>query len=415
MELSSERLTFLAELPTLLNSSLKTGQVIEAALKYLRSQLQAEAATVFLTQAGSGELLFWALQGSGASGLAGKRMPSDKGLVGWVIQHREALLVNDVQNDPRFFSEIDRESEFRTRSVICVPLVARGKKLIGALQVLNRLDDQGFSPEDLYFVERFGHQAALAIFNAKLYKEAQSKNRQLAELNRKKDDMMSVIIHEFRTPINILQNSIELLTDEAIAGAARETVARTLKNGLTRLTTTVARIRDVTAVTGGTLQLHREPVLVTDVVELLNQQFGPIFADRKQEYTVTIGADVSAVSADHTLILVALKNLISNAIRFTPDGGSIALAIFRTAGLVEFAVTDTGIGIEPDQQEAIFETFYEAVDALEHSSGTYEFKSCGLGLGLPTARAILEGHGTEITVRSKPGLGSRFSFRLPVA
>ncbi len=411
-KLSIDRLEFLSELPTLLNSSLRTAQVIEGALKYLRAKLEAEAATVFLMQGSGKELTFWALQGGDASGLIGKRMPSDQGLVGWVIQNREPLLVNDVKNDERFFSEIDTETDFQTNSVICVPLIARGKRLIGALQVINRKDGGSFTEEDLYFVEKLSHQAALAIFNAKLYKEAQASNRQLAELNRKKDDMISVITHEFKTPINILQNSIELLTVDSLSEAQRKTIAKTLLNGLTRLTSVVSRVRDVSTVTQGKLVAQLTPVTVKEVVDLIVSEFQEIFENRNLNFTSDISEDSPEVLADPTLIMVAIRNLISNAIRFTPDNGSISLSAYRTVGLVEFAVTDTGIGIEESQHKAIFERFYEVTDALNHGSGNYEFKSCGLGLGLPTAKAILEAHDTDLIVQSKLEQGSRFSFRL---
>lgn len=414
-KLSLDRLEFLAELPTLLNSSLRTGQVIEGALKFLRSKLEAEAATVFLLQGSGKELTFWALQGGDASGLIGKRMPSDQGLVGWVIQKREALLVNDVESDPRFFSEVDKETEFKTKSVICVPLIARGKRLIGALQVINRKDGGSFTEEDLYFTEKLSHQAALAIFNAKLYKEAQASNRQLAELNRKKDDMISVITHEFKTPINILQNSIELLTVDSLAEAQRKVIASTLLSGLSRLTTVVSRVRDVSSVTQGKLSPQLAPFAAGEIVQLIISEFEEVFARRNLNFSSDIGEKGPLVEADLTLIMVAMRNLISNAIRFTPDHGSIAISAFQTVGLVEFAVTDTGIGIEESQQKAIFERFYEVADALSHGSGSYEFKSCGLGLGLPTAKAILEAHGTDLIVKSKLDQGSRFSFRLKPA
>ena len=118
------------------------------------------------------------------------------------------------------------------------------------------------------------------------------------------------------------------------------------------------------------------------------------------------------MTADTTLLLVVLKNLISNSIRFTADGGEIVLRAALQAGLVEISVRDTGIGIEAKELPLIFEKFYEVTDALEHTSGTYEFRSCGLGLGLSSVKTILESHGSEIEVKSEPGKGSEFKFCL---
>lgn len=413
IELHERRVKFLAELPTLLNSSLQTETVIETALKYLRLELEAEAATVFLTSPSSSEVTFWALHGGDSQRLAGKRMPADAGIVGWTIRNKKPLLVNDAREDPRFFSDIDKETTFETKAVICTPLLTRGTELIGAIQVLNKVGGGTFSEEDLAFVEKFSHQAALAIHNAQLYKEAQRQNRQLAVLSRRKDDMISVITHEFQTPINILQNSLELLSCDFLGEDARQKISRTLLNALNRLTSIVSKIRNLSLITSEALKLERKEVSIAEVFEAISTEFESVLTKRNLSLSTTIGEEVTAVSADHTLILVALKNLIANAIRFTPDHGKIALTAEKSTGLVRIAVTDSGIGIEEKEMDLIFEKFYEVAGLLEHSSGTYEFKSCGLGLGLPTVRAIVEAHGSSVNVESTPGKGSCFSFRLP--
>ena len=110
-----------------------------------------------------------------------------------------------------------------------------------------------------------------------------------------------------------------------------------------------------------------------------------------------------------------LNNLVANAIRFTPDGGVVTIGCRQDNSSVEIFVRDTGIGIDPEHQNLIFEKFFEVTDAMNHSSGDLEFKSAGLGLGLATSKAVLASHSSVIKVESTPGKGSEFSFSLPAA
>jgi signal transduction histidine kinase len=135
--------------------------------------------------------------------------------------------------------------------------------------------------------------------------------------------------------------------------------------------------------------------------------------ERHQTLHVECPDDVGRAEGDFGLLLIVLRNLVSNAIRFTPDGGRISVSAARTSGIVKIRVTDTGIGMEPAHQSLIFEKFYEVASSLNHSSGDYEFKSGGLGLGLATVKAILQAHGSACELDSKPGQGSTFSFSLP--
>jgi signal transduction histidine kinase len=110
-----------------------------------------------------------------------------------------------------------------------------------------------------------------------------------------------------------------------------------------------------------------------------------------------------------------MRNLITNAIKFTPDGGHVYVTSEPKTGRVELEVRDTGIGISADEQNAVFEKFYEVRDHLNHNSGTFDFKGGGLGLGLSTVKAILNAHGSGISLKSEPGKGSSFSFCLDSA
>lgn len=414
-ELSVDRLRFLARIPTLLNSSLETKQIISVSVQHLRKELEAEAATVYLRSGKSKELRFWAVQGSGSEHLQEKKISADVGIVGWVVSNRESVIVNDVKNDPRFFGRVDQESGFQTRSMLCAPLLSRGRECIGAIQVLNRVGEKPFLEEDLSFLEQFAHQASLAIENARLFEELKTRAHQLATMDRRKQEVITVIAHEFRTPLNIIQNSAEMLGESNLSAQDRQAVVTTLQSGVSRLTAVVGKIKTASAVGSEQLKVSLQPVALLPLFQELQTLYAEPIAGRGLTLSVDILSGTDPVLADPALLMVAMKNLVSNAIRFTADGGSISLRARPQAGLVEITVQDTGIGIAEAELPLIFEKFYEVTDALEHSSGTFQFRSCGLGLGLAAVKTILEAHQSQVEVTSRLGSGSEFRFCLKTA
>ncbi|MCO6432292.1 MAG: GAF domain-containing protein [Deltaproteobacteria bacterium] len=414
LEVGIERLIFLSKLPLLLNSSLETRKVVEISLEHLRTRLSAEAATVFILEEETKELTFWALKGGDNSRLEGIKMPSDKGIVGWVIEHQDSVLVNDVSNDQRFFSDIDKEGgAFKTRNLVCVPLTVRGNVRIGAIQVLNKHENADFTEDDHLFVEQFSHQVALAIDNSRLFEAVKERNLKLETLDRRKNEMIQVIAHEFRTPLNVIQTSSDLIASGYLKSEeAVKEISSTLERGVERLTKLMSQIRNVSLVSQGKLEVEMDEIDVNELLATLTKKYSEQAGERQVLISQEIGKGVSKVKGDLSLILVVLNNLISNAIRFTPDGGKVKIGAVKQAGFVKFSIADTGIGIKESELQVIFEKFYEVGDAMQHSSGELEFMSGGLGLGLATCKSILAAHGCRLDVNSQPGKGSTFSFNL---
>lgn len=411
--LSPQRTQLLVRLPLLLNSSLETRRIIGAAIRHLAAEIEAEAGTVFLSDPKTGELIFWALEG-GSDALVGKRIGKGRGVVGWVIENSEATLVKDCSKDPRFYAAVDRDSEFITRDMLCVPLVTKGGTL-GALQLLNSEREGGFNAQDLEFAEQAASQLALAIDNARLYEELARQNKKLAALAKKKDELMSVIAHEFRTPLMLVQSSADLLASGAMPDEeSQRKIAETLRRGAERVTKLLTNIQSMSLLSDRKLAVAAVDFDLGEMIRGVAQSRMEGVNKRSQFLHLDIEPDIDSVVGDEALLSIVVANLLDNAIRFTPDGGKIVLSAKHSAGEILVGVRDTGIGIAADQIPAIFDKFYEVTDVLNHSSGTYEFMSAGLGLGLATVWSILEAHGTEIKVESELGKGSFFSFRLPL-
>ena len=409
---SLDRLGFLTQLPVLINSSLVTREIIGRSLHLLNERLVCEASTIFLIVPETNEIEFWALKG-GTAELSGQRLPGGTGIAGWVINNKQSVLTNDVANDPRFFKKVDADAGFITNAMICVPLLVRGDQVIGALQLLNPENESGFVHEDMLFAEHVGRHLALSLENAQLIEKLKKQHRELALLDKRRTELSGLIAHEFRTPINVIQSAAELIAMQHENSKDRSLV-RLMINGVARLVQLIDQVRDLSVSSKSDLELQVETFLLQDVFATLVDCFETIITNRKLQLVID-APECPAVRADPALILVAIKNLLANAIRYTPDNGTIILKALPRAGMVEISVIDTGIGIAEDQVDVIFQKFYEVQSIYEHSSGTFEFKSGGLGLGLPTVQSILKAHGTSVQVDSTVGKGSRFYFSLPQA
>lgn len=228
----------------------------------------------------------------------------------------------------------------------------------------------------------------------------------LAEADVQRRNMMADIAHELRTPLTVVQGSLEALMDgvydlttENVAGIHKQTVV------LTRL---VADLRDLALAEAGQLRLERKPVSLVDVIAQVSEGL-EIQAHEKE---VTIKAEVAAnlpqVQADEQRITQVLFNLISNALRHTPAGGTVTVSAELREDRVLVSVRDTGSGIPPEDLPHVFERFYRADRSRTRSTG-------GSGLGLTIAKQIVEAHGGKIWTQSWLGAGSTFAFSLPLS
>lgn len=400
----------LARLPLLFTASGDSDQARALALRHLKNELHAEAATLFLLDPTHKHLRLWAVEG-GESSLTTAVIPAERGIVGWVVERQESAMVSDAALDPRFFQEVDQASGFRTRSVLCVPLSGAGRERIGAIQVLNR-EGGDFTHEDLELVECLAPQFVLGLQNALLRERIVEQQETLEALKRKRNDMLTVLSHELRTPLGLVQTASDLLSRGKLDAEMQSRTLQRLNEGLQRLTRLASQIRNAAALRGAKIEVPKAPMSVSAVCEaVIGQLSAAAAAVRKLEIAKDLPPDLVSVG-DDALFGMALSNLVHNAIRFTPDGGSIRIEARRELGVIVLNIIDSGIGIPEDQRGAIFEKFYEVGDTMAHSSGSLGFRSGGLGLGLATAKAILDAHGASLEVESEVGAGTTFRVRI---
>ncbi len=181
--LESEKLGVAIEIGSMVNSSLNLAEVLALIMRHVNRVTDSIASTLMLLNDKTGELVFSVPTGPKAAKLTDIRLPPGEGIAGWVAEHGQPALVPNVREDPRFYQEIDKISEFETKSILCVPLKAK-TKLIGVLEAINKANGNSFTEEDALVLSVFAYQAAMAIENARLYgelKESEEKYRLLVE------------------------------------------------------------------------------------------------------------------------------------------------------------------------------------------------------------------------------------------
>ena len=292
------------------------------------------------------------------------------------------------------------------RSVLAVPLL-REQRILGALTVW-RKEAGNFSPEIVNLLQTFATQSALAMQNARLFREIEDKSRQIEAANRHKSEFLANMSHELRTPLNAIIGFSEVL-GERMFGELNEKQAEYTEDILSsgrHLLSLINEILDLSKVEAGRMELE----LATFDLPLAIDNARTFVRERATKHginlDVTVDERLGEFVGDERKIKQVLLNLLSNAVKFTPEGGRIGIKARQADGSVEISVSDTGIGIAPEDQPKIFEEFRQV-------GADYAHKVEGTGLGLTLAKKFVELHGGKIWVESEVGKGSTFTFSLP--
>ncbi|MBU5637244.1 PAS domain S-box protein [Geomonas sp. Red69] len=259
----------------------------------------------------------------------------------------------------------------------------------------------------------------------------------LARLNRMKDSFLGLASHELKTPLTVIMGYSELITTD-LADKVDKTVLEmvvNIANAAARLDNIIKDMVDVSMIDEKRLQLKVEDIQLNRLIEASVNELRFFFSMRKQEVVLNLDESLPSIRGDALRLMQLLSNILGNAIKFTPDGGRITVsssAKYLLRGpsgrgegrehhlFLEITVTDTGIGIDREDQVRVFDKFYEVGNIQEHSSGKVAFKAKGAGLGLSIAKGIVDMHGGEIWVEStgynpERFPGSTFHILLPVA
>ena len=330
------------------------------------------------------------------------------GVVGRAAASREPVVVPNILEErayaPRMRQMLER---FGFRASLAVPLL-REDRIIGGL-VVRRKSAGEFRPEVIELLKTFATQSVLAIQNARLFREIEDKSRQIEAANQHKSEFLANMSHELRTPLNAIIGFSEVL-QEKLFGELNEKQAEYTDDILTsgrHLLSLINEILDLSKVEAGRMELE----LATFDLPLAIDNARTFVRERATRHGITLDVRIDErlgdLVGDERKIKQILLNLLSNAVKFTPEGGRIGIEARQADGAVEISVTDTGVGIAPEDQPKIFEEFRQV-------GSDYAHKVEGTGLGLTLAKKFVELHGGRVWVESEVGKGSKFTFTLPL-
>lgn len=239
---------------------------------------------------------------------------------------------------------------------------------------------------------------------AHISSEMEKVQKRMERVDRSKSAFISVAAHELKTPITLIEGYASMMDDLMQQGRATslDGLLAGMNTGIERLRSIVDDMIDVSMIDNELLQLNFQPIQVSQMLSALSLEMEPVLQTRKLTIDIRdFDGSKEWIYIDPTRITQALRNVIHNAIKYTPDGGKIMIDGRRLSGFIEVTVADTGIGISAEDQATIFEKFGQLGRVDLHSSGKTKFKGGGPGLGLPIARGILEAHGGSIWVQSE--------------
>jgi signal transduction histidine kinase/DNA-binding response OmpR family regulator len=324
--------------------------------------------------------------------------------VGRAARTRQVLQIPDLDE-----AELDPHLEVLHRagwrSLIAIPLV-RADRVVGSL-VVRRKTTGSFSDETCELLAAFASQSAVALTNARLYQQLEQQSIELAEASRHKSEFLASMSHELRTPLNAVIGFSEVLLERMFGelNDRQEEYLKDIHAAGRHLLALLGDILDLSKIEAGRMELD---LATFPIVDVLGQAMS-LVRERAAEHGLRLTLDtddgLGSITADELRLKQVLLNLLSNAVKFTPPGGSIAIHAGRDSGDLVITVTDTGIGIELEDQHRIFDSFQQGGRSPSTAEGT--------GLGLTLSKRIVELHGGTLWLRSTPGVGSTFGFSIP--
>jgi len=330
-----------------------------------------------------------------------------QGVTTQVMEQRQPVQIPDIAAEGAYESPIRGPLvEAGHRALLGVPLLSEDE-VIGVLAVTRKAPGV-FEPEIVRLLSTFATQSALAVQNARLFREIEDKSQQLETASRHKSEFLANMSHELRTPLNAVIGFSEVLL-QRMFGELNDKQDEYLKDIYAsgqHLLSLINDILDLSKIEAGRMELTPAPFHLPSALE----NAVTLVKERAGRHAIALNPDVDPqlgeVVGDERKIKQVLLNLLSNAVKFTPEGGRITLKAGPRDGAVEIAVTDTGIGIALEDQAAIFEEFRQV--------GSDERRREGTGLGLTLAKKFVELHGGRIWVESEVGRGATFTFTLPL-
>ncbi|MBM3181490.1 MAG: GAF domain-containing sensor histidine kinase [Chloroflexi bacterium] len=331
------------------------------------------------------------------------KIPLSGSVAGWVFLNVTPLAIDDVSKDNRHYDKIDDLVGFKTKSLLGVPLIVHGRP-VGVFEVFNKQNN--YTGEDILILETLASLASTALQNDMLEKNIFSSQEEARELDKLKNEFIAITSHELRTPLGLILGHATFLR-ELVGNEYQEQVDAIIRNA-SRLKEIIESLASVDNYeTGGSLIRSRR-VSVARIIEDVSASFHEMTKSKGISLKTEIKQGHELwVDLDGGKIAIVLSNLLKNALTFTNEGGHVLVRGEQQPEYVMVSVQDDGLGIPIKDLPRIFDRFYQVESHLTRRHG-------GMGLGLSVAKVMIEMHGGRIWAESKEGVGSTFTFLLPV-
>lgn len=393
----------LAEISTSLNSQYDLQPLLQHIMRVAVEITDCEAASVLLWDNTRHELFFAASTTLDAGNeLIGKAVPMES-IAGTILRQNEVVQVDDTAQDERHYDKVDKDIAFVTRSLLGVPMRYK-ERVIGVLEALNKRR-MPWTEDDRDYLETLAAQAAVVIQGAQLVMELKRANEELSEVDKLKNDFIAIASHELRTPLGVIMGYASFLQDSDSADT-QEHATKVLESAL-KLRKIIEDMVNLRYLKQKQSDLHKDQTTIKAILESVWQETRAVLDTSEHQFEVRYPPEPYPLVADHTRLCMAMMNMLHNAFTFTPVGGQIVIDAQETPSELRLRIWDTGIGLEKDKLERIFEEFYQVEDHMVRHHG-------GLGIGLSISRAIVSAHKGRLWAESDGiGKGSTFILALP--
>lgn len=368
-----------------LSSTLEMRPLLQQIVESAEALTDADGASILLME-DEETLRFAAATGPESSLLETTPVPLEQSLAGWVVRHREMVIIEDAQRDRRMYNinAIDA-----TQSIIATPMIF-GDSVIGVVEAVTTTARHQFTQQDRETMETLASLAAVAVQNARLFQQS---------------DWVAEVVHEIRTPLTAILSYSDLLLRPDLDEALELQAIKTIQRETERVSALATQFLELARLESGRIRMAREEINVASLIREAVAVIQPSAERENRHLRVAIGEDLPEMLGDGERLHQVLLNLLSNAVKYTEDGDAITITATADDEGCLIGVADTGPGIPEKQIPLLFQKFKRLPGAANKTSGT--------GLGLVIARQIVEAHQGRIWVESRFGQGSAFFVRLP--
>lgn len=394
----------LVTLSTNLTASMQLNTLLGHIMETAAEITECEAASVLLWNQNTREL-FFAATTTNSEDLIGTPVPLEGSIAGRIMRERRIITVDDAESDPEHYRKVDEQTPFVTRSLMGIPMTVKNR-LIGVLEVINKRQ-MPWTDEDRNYISALATQAAVAIESAQLVNRLRKANEELSQVDKLKNDFIAIASHELRTPLGVILGYASFLQEETTNDSAQEHAHKVMNSAL-RLRKIIEDLTNLRYLQQNAADLQLAPMKVDDVIRDLRFDVITLLETKNVKLDLPEESPDLTVNVDRARLVMAVTNILINAIEFSPNGSTITVRTEKRAQEVWLSIRDEGIGIEAENLSRIFDKFYQVEN---HMTRHHE----GLGIGLSICKALVEAHSGRVWAESEgKGKGTTFTVSLPL-